>query len=166
MTSTSKRFCRKCGSSIPAVFRFNGKVKSLQNRKFCLTCSPYKGHNTSKLDPVARQRCTPKYKEIVTLSLYKRGLERKVRLIEMSGGVCQRCPYNRSRRALTFHHRDPNTKCFGLSLNHLWSKTWEAIVEEWKKCDMLCMNCHAEVEDTLKGDGIIARVNNKYGTNF
>jgi len=114
----------------------------------------------------SKRRDTPEYREHIVLSCYKKALERKVKLIEMSGGSCQECGYKRCRRALTFHHRDRNDKMFSFALNFLWSKSWDKIVEEWKKCDLLCMNCHAETEDALMDGGIIARVNAKYGTNF
>jgi hypothetical protein len=99
--------------------------------------------------------------------LYKKGLARKIELIERSGGKCKRCGYNKNRRALTFHHLDPEKKLFGLTLNQLWSKSQQLIDEEWAKCEMLCMNCHAEIEDEIAGGkGIVARVNAKYGTAF
>lgn len=34
-------------------------------------------------------------------------------------------------------------------MNNLWCKKWETILEEFDKCDMLCQNCHAELEDKL-----------------
>jgi len=168
------RECRKCGKVIPNWIRLEGKAKNLRNRKFCLDCSPYRGHNTSAFDPIERKKFdkkgkyTEKYKELVKVSLYKRALERKEKLIEIAGGGCKVCGYNRCKRAITFHHRDRSTKLFGLSLNNLWSKSWEQIVEELAKCDLLCMNCHAEIEDELaKSDsGLVAKVNAKYGTNF
>lgn len=160
------RNCRKCGSKIPYWAKINGKRKSLKNRKFCLDCSGYGDHNTSPHDPVERRKTSPAYREMVTLSLYKRGLERKTKLVAMLGGKCQICGYDKTRRALTFHHRDRAKKLFGLSLNILWSRCWSDILTEVKKCDLLCMNCHAETEDQISGENIVDRVNAKYGTQF
>lgn len=163
------RSCRKCGNPIPVSIRVDGKIKSLQNRKFCLDCSPYGHHNTSSTHPIPKgeqRKRGEKEKEIVRLSLYKRALQRKVQLIEMSGGGCSLCGYKKNRQALSFHHLDRSTKKFGLSLNNLWSKSWEEIVEEWKKCDLVCLNCHAEIENALRGKNIVARVNERYGTSF
>jgi hypothetical protein len=166
--TTVKRACRKCQAVIPTHIKVDGKKKSLCNRKFCLDCSPYRNHNTSKYDPIERsvRKTSPEYREMVTLSLYKKGLERKCKLIEMSGGGCSKCGYNKSRRALTFHHLDRESKLFGLTLNHLWAKAWEVLLSEWEKCELVCQNCHAEIEDEFCGNDIVARVNAKYGTRF
>lgn len=45
-------------------------------------------------------------------------------------------------RCLSFHHRDENTKRFKIadSVKSRW--TLEETLEEVKKCDVLCMNCH------------------------
>jgi len=169
-----KRKCRKCGDSIPVSIQVEGKTKTLQNRKFCLQCSPYKSGNRRQYDPDKAQtrnryrEYTPKRKEQIILSLYKRGLERKCKLIEMSGGQCSLCGYHKSQRGLTFHHKDSDTKNFGLSLNNLWSKKWEVIMQECKKCVLVCMNCHMEIEEEISKNKLsyVQKVNQKYGTNF
>ena len=160
----SKRLCRKCGVTIPHRVVIDGKQKLLQNRKFCLECSPYKQRFNTKGEAVDKNKCSAWYKEIVTLSLYKRGLSRKAILVESKGGCCQKCGYNKFLRALTFHHRDPKLKSFGLSINNLWSKPWDKIREEVDKCDLLCSNCHIELE--AGNYDIVKRVNEKYGTTF
>ena len=64
----------------------------------------------------------------------------------MLGGACFKCGYDRSTRALSFHHRDRETKEMDISqvLNR-WSL--ERIMAEVKKCILLCMNCHMEEEE-------------------
>jgi hypothetical protein len=170
-----KRLCRKCGKRIPVKIKIDGKEKNLQNRKFCLECSPWGKHNTSPNDPIARikglsyKESSEECKERIKVSLYKRALQRKTRLIKNSGGKCILCGYNKNVRCLSFHHRDKDKKIFGLSLNHLWSKKWNIIKREWKKCDLLCMNCHGEVEDKISRDkesSTVNRVNAKYGTSY
>lgn len=156
---TSKRKCLGCDDSIPQyLYLANDVVKNLRTRKYCLKCSP------------KRDRAWGKYsaerKEQITLSLYKRGLQRKEDLLFRSGGKCQSCGYNKCKRALSFHHRNREEKSFSLSLNFLWSKPWDVILQEHAKCDLLCLNCHAEIEDSLKDSNIVERVNKKYGTNF
>lgn len=78
----------------------------------------------------------------------KKGNERKRLLIEMSGGGCQICGYSKSLRALCFHHRNPKEKSFTLDLRKLSNQGWEKILLEFKKCDLLCSNCHMEIHDT------------------
>jgi hypothetical protein len=43
---------------------------------------------------------------------------------------------------MDFHHRDPNTK--KLSLAELFRNTtaWTTVLDEIKKCDLLCACCH------------------------
>lgn len=164
------RECRKCGEIIPLRIQIGDKTKSLKNRKYCIKCSPYRDGKTS-IDGLTRTeiyRKSEKYREAVRLSLYKRGLQRKQDLIKMSGGCCSKCGYNKNNRALNFHHVDRTTKSFGLSLNLLWARSWESIIAEWKKCILVCSNCHCEIEDDFAGQGknIVDRVNEKYGTNF
>jgi predicted Zn-ribbon and HTH transcriptional regulator len=73
-----------------------------------------------------------------------RSTERKLKLIEMSGGRCMKCGYNKNYAALSFHHRIPNNKTFNLDSRKLSNTRWESIIKEWEKCDLLCMNCHIE----------------------
>jgi transposase len=61
------------------------------------------------------------------------------------GGVCAACGYERCIAALQFHHLDPATKRFNLSLKGLARSYAEARAEA-QKCVLLCANCHAEVE--------------------
>jgi hypothetical protein len=150
----SKRECRKCGEIIPNRLKIGDKYKNLQNRKFCLKCSPFGAHNTKSDDPSRPSRkgkgpystWSEKAKKGCRKCVYKRGHDRKLELVKMAGGSCKRCGYDKSPRALTFHHLDPSKKNFGLTVNNLWSKKWETIVEEFNKCEMYCQNCHAELE--------------------
>jgi len=144
--------CRKCGKHIPNYFKINGKACNLQNRKFCLDCSPYNGRNTKIDDPSRPTKRGEKYsrwsderKRMSMLSTYKRGYLRKQELVEKAGGKCKVCDYNRTIDALIFHHRNEKEKLFGLSLNNLWSKSMEEIMSEFVKCDLLCSNCHIEL---------------------
>ncbi|MEN9390090.1 MAG: hypothetical protein RLZZ283_190 [Candidatus Parcubacteria bacterium] len=68
--------------------------------------------------------------------------------VDHAGGKCQVCGYSRSIRALTFHHRDPSKKDFGLSDRGL-TRSWAKTLAEIDKCILLCANCHAEVHDGL-----------------
>ncbi|XKT74360.1 MAG: hypothetical protein ACJKTH_03325 [Patescibacteria group bacterium UBA2163] len=68
--------------------------------------------------------------------------------IEYGGGKCNLCGYKKSIYALTFHHRDPTQKDFGLSARGL-TRSWEKIKKEIDKCTLLCANCHAEVHEGL-----------------
>lgn len=77
----------------------------------------------------------------------EKGYERKREFIKLKGGGCQICGYNKSLRALTFHHRDPSIKSFQLDVRHLSNKSYDKCVLEVDKCDLLCFNCHMELHD-------------------
>jgi hypothetical protein len=68
----------------------------------------------------------------------------------MSGGCCEICGYNKNYAALVFHHIDPKNKSFQLDGRILSNTDWECILEEHKKCQCLCANCHAEVHNPDK----------------
>jgi hypothetical protein len=152
----SKRECRKCGDHIPNWVKIDGKNRNLKGRKFCLKCSPFRSHNTKSDDPSRPSKKKVPYscwseeaKQKGRENIYKRGWTRKKEIVSLAGGECQRCGYNKNIKVLTFHHRDPSQKIFGLSVNNLWSKKWEVILEEFKKCDMYCQNCHMEIHDEI-----------------
>jgi hypothetical protein len=73
-----------------------------------------------------------------------RGRENKLRLIAMLGGECAICGYRRNYSALEFHHVDPADKKFQLDMRSLSNMQWDLILQEAKKCSLLCANCHAE----------------------
>lgn len=74
----------------------------------------------------------------------KRRRTLRVKAIEYAGGKCMRCGYDRCMEALDFHHRDEQTKSFGISQNGL-TRSWDKIREEVDKCILVCANCHREL---------------------
>jgi hypothetical protein len=79
--------------------------------------------------------------------VHRREIVSKIRAIKIEKG-CSQCGYNKHHAALQFHHRDPETKKFGLGNCHNYS--WKACLEEIEKCDVLCAICHAILEDSKK----------------
>jgi hypothetical protein len=71
-----------------------------------------------------------------------RGVKRKLELVQMLGGKCMKCGYNKNLAALTFHHT--GEKNHKLDARHLSNRSLEAIMEEFATCILLCANCHAE----------------------
>jgi len=64
--------------------------------------------------------------------------------VDMFGGKCQRCNYDKCINALEFHHIDKDEKEEIPSYIIMrWS--WKRAVEELKKCILLCSNCHREI---------------------
>lgn len=152
--------CKKCASVFSPKIVIGGKEHILSSRRYCLSCSPFKRHNTKRLHLVTAyeestcKRCQKRYK-------YKRGegntltycagcssTTRKRRLkeraVEYLGKSCARCGYSRCLNALEFHHRDAKTKTFSIACN--FNRSWKTIQAELDKCTLLCANCHREVE--------------------
>jgi ribosomal protein L44E len=122
-----------------------GKMRSLYRRTFCLECSPFGDHNTSKVPPglrsseeTARAR-RDRRREQYRRSLRKRRRKRKLDLIAAYGGRCVDCGYSTCPEALQFHHRDASTKEFGLGT---FNGSLARLMEEATKCDLVCANCH------------------------
>jgi len=77
-----------------------------------------------------------------TYSQYKRGVERKLELVNSIGGVCSKCGYNKNLAALHFHHL--KDKKFGIDIRKISNTKMLTLKEEVVKCILLCANCHAE----------------------
>ena len=70
------------------------------------------------------------------------------RLVSEFGGRCGVCGYERCMSALEFHHMEPAEKRFALSGPALL-RPWRFVIEEARKCVLLCANCHRELHDSL-----------------
>jgi len=97
--------------------------------------NPYKGHV-----PIY---CSKKCKNKAGVDNLRH--RRKIELVEMLGGKCKICGYNKCVDGLHFHHEDPSVKEFNIS----YTTNWDKIKEEIKKCKLLCANCHAEVHHEM-----------------
>ena len=73
-----------------------------------------------------------------------RGLKRKIELIELKGGCCEKCGYNKNVAAFDFHHKDPTQKDYQLDMRKLSNTSMIKLMEEVEKCELLCANCHRE----------------------
>ncbi len=113
-------------------------------KKVCLQCRKILSGRQSKY-------CSRQCKNIYlnqSLQSYEaqqvRGRRRKLELIKLQGNKCGVCGYDQNYAALEFHHKVPIEKLFQLDLRSLSNRSWDAILKEAKKCQLLCSNCHAE----------------------
>lgn len=81
---------------------------------------------------------------------WERSVLRKLKAIEYKGGKCMICGYNKYYGSLVFHHRNPAEKEF--SWPKLRLRSWDDVIKELDKCDLLCRNCHGEVHKIEIGE--------------
>lgn len=164
--------CRKCSVEFPNRVFVDGKLKNVQNRKFCLNCSPYGGHNTvdltvvrnrlSKVCPRCKQQLpagafynrrdgkdfSPYCKECTSEQTIERMRLFKEKCVAYKGGKCFRCGYVRCIDALEFHHANPKEKDLQLSAGKGYR--FDKAKVELDKCILLCANCHREIHAEMR----------------
>lgn len=75
-----------------------------------------------------------------------RGLKKKSKIIKENGGKCSVCGYDKNLSSITFHHLNPKEKIFPLDTRAFANRKQKVLVEEVKKCIVVCRNCHGEIE--------------------
>jgi hypothetical protein len=151
------RCCQLCSRPFPKKVVVDGKLRNLQNRRYCLVCSPFLAHNTRRLnesltDDIRQRRAAEARQKKYRKYQRKARRERKRKLVQLLGGSCRICGYCKdSPRSYSFHHRDPATKAFSISERGLLRR-WEELLAEVRKCVLLCSRCHDEVHDGLHPD--------------
>ena len=115
--------------------------------KGCSVCGKILEGRQSRFCSVACKNSTTNNKHQNYVAQQRRGNERRTRLIEMKGGRCQMCSYKRNQAALSFHHVRPETKSFQIDLRRCSNCSWDRLIEEAEKCQLLCLNCHAELHN-------------------
>jgi hypothetical protein len=130
------RYCEYCGKEL-----ITKTGKQIQRRKrFC----SQKCHDTVKYSYACETQ--KKFKEEFGLNKYNlKGLLKKLELIELFGGKCERCGYDKNISAFDFHHLYPYEKNFEVKVQNIKSKSDDDILNEAMKCMLLCSNCHREL---------------------
>jgi excisionase family DNA binding protein len=105
-----------------------------------MTCRRH-GVTVFRLEGRGAYRCARCRSDAVS----KRRRRLKEILVEEAGGRCMLCGYARYIGALEFHHRNRETKEFGIG-NRGLTRSIEIVRAEAAKCVLLCANCHSEVE--------------------
>lgn len=155
------KLCAKCQSSIPKIAWIDGKRKNFQRRKYCLKCSPFGLHNTSRLEEKRRNekleiccnRCNKplsnaqKKGRVCWKCYYGERSQRQLdKAYSIVGEACWKCGYDKGRQMLDFHHVDPASKCFSLDARGIINFAWDRVIKELRKCALLCCRCHREYE--------------------
>lgn len=159
--------CLKCGAKFPCRIKVNGTSRVLRSRKYCLSCSPFKRHNTRKIhisDMNTRCLCCGNGTEsgrkfCESCSVKIRRWRLKLAAIDYKGAKCALCGRECSDIAdvvcFDFHHRDKSAKDFSITQN--LNMSIDRLRAELDKCDLLCVWCHRRHHVTLS-PAFIARV--------
>lgn len=70
----------------------------------------------------------------------------KERAVQLKGGKCEICKWVGNIVAFVFHHLDPTIKEFGIG--SCSNKSWDSILTELDKCQLLCANCHLTIHSS------------------
>jgi len=111
----------------------------------CKTCG-------EKLTGRQTKFCSKKCKGLDSNNQYQsykkqreRAKARKLYLIEMLGGKCIKCGYDRNISVLCFHHKNPKLKSMSLTSREISNNRFELLEKEANKCELMCANCHTEL---------------------
>lgn len=139
------KICGACGAEFPRRATIAGARRNLDSRRFCLTCSPFGQHNSSRapygpISPEELAEARRRRRNAKTYRYQKKQRSRlRAELLASRGGRCLDCGYDRAPAALEFHHPDARSKDFTLSsVSSVPARVWA----EAAKCDLVCANCH------------------------
>ncbi len=163
--------CSKCQKQFKTLTVIDGVQKNLGNRKYCLECSPWGQHNTTRIEKATHKTCRqcqqtfpntveffyPRYDKGKTLSTHcikcynqyrvQKFRDMKSKCVAYKGGKCEACGYSKCEAAMDFHHPDPSKKEISIGSGKFFR--FEKIKKELDKCILLCSNCHREEHYTL-----------------
>ena len=163
-TSENKYQCPECNLVFPKhgikshYVKIHGKItsslidtsvdikpsKPTRTYTNCVICNNLLCGKQKKFCSINCKFASPRIKANGYASQKRRALNRKVKLINLKGGKCESCGYNKNLAALCFHHKDPNTKNFPLDSRSLSNINQKTLQKEADKCLLLCHNCHME----------------------
>jgi protein-arginine kinase activator protein McsA len=133
------KLCSKCHAEKPESDFFVRDKKTQRLHAQCKTC--YQEHRTLYY---ATHYATYResYLQRARLRRQKlRNIFRKNMIKYLSNRVCVDCGEN-DIRVLELDHLDPQLKEFTVSQAVRLGKSWDEVVQELKKCQILCANCH------------------------
>ncbi len=140
LMATQRRYC-----SIKCRNRDSGTKKTDSSprvrRSTCEICGkPLTGKQTRFCSVACKNELHQAYP-----NQQKRGLRRKLELVQKLGGKCMKCGYDKNLAALSFHHENEDEKNHKLDMRSLSNRKIEAVMREFEKCVLLCANCHMEL---------------------
>jgi hypothetical protein len=156
--------CKSCGEEFPDSYNYKASIGDFSKRKYCVKCRPVgaakPNRHTNRREiseclvcskPLSGRQtkfCSVECKIQLHASYPKqkdRAIIKKLRLIELAGGACSICGYNKNITAFHFHHLDPSKKSIQLHARAISKNGWDTVIQEFENCILLCANCHAEM---------------------
>ena len=124
--------CRKCN----LIQEHSVDKKRNKPHTWCKACQreySRKHYRANKKDHLERRK----------LNRYGERKQKLERLRSLKSRPCMDCSIEYPYYVMQFDHRDPSLKSFTISDN-IDQKSLEQLVNEARKCDVVCANCHAE----------------------
>lgn len=163
--------CKRCKKPFKTCTKINGKKVSLGARIHCLDCAPYKTQTRIRhpyILPKGFKWCNQCLKSKIESDFYYNKGKQKVDSVckvcrKLNGhelrkkfklaclaykqtASCELCGYNKSYKALDFHHLDPNKKEFHMAeYSATRLELTDKVKKELDKCQVVCANCHREL---------------------
>ena len=94
------------------------------------------------------------YKKKVADYISNRRRSYKKKLVELKGGNCQLCGYDKCVEALEFHHLNGEKEG---NISRIYNRGWNRIVQEADKTILVCANCHREIHVGLQSGEAVTR---------
>lgn len=160
------RRCAKCGDQIPNKVVIDDKLHNLYRRRVCVACSPVGMGNRCKPAPLNHCSLCPNKLASRRHGAYCPSCITKIRrhrtklaAIEFMGGQCQRCGWSGHVAGFDFHHLGDKDFAIGMTSN----KSWGVVVQELKKCILLCSICHRIEHSDRQDEKFVAAVRDYNG---
>lgn len=150
-----KRSCVDCGEHVPSRITVDGKQRNLKNRTRCLACLPFGSRSKRKPNSDRKTRNALKMRKWYDTFKERHGIDpvthmrhrRRSWFMAFFNG-CQLCEYSKTIRNLAFHHVDPETKEYQITLDK-FTRSLSSLLKEVKKCILVCHNCHGEIHEDM-----------------
>lgn len=138
--ATINRWIKNIQNGYPAKALFG------ENGNICVKCAiPLTNENRlSRKDGRQNNQCQKCAHKAAYTNKKKLILDNKLSIITSFGGKCIVCDYNICLAAMVFHHRDPFDKLFEVDQFNMRKYSYEEVLLEAQKCDLLCQVCHTE----------------------
>lgn len=135
------RICKKCDRNLPlkSFGKWTDKKSGITFIKYiCNTCKSNRYRELNPEKSKARSRKYWKKRSEINPQL-------RMNLMKSIGQTqCKICGFS-DPKGLCFHHRDPKEKKFSIKFALTHSYSFETMLTEAKKCDILCANCHLKL---------------------